>query len=217
MVDEKVLGVPEAIEYWDQRHRAKGPLQSGGDVSFDHAGNEIFYALRVGRLIDIIGDASSLAAPLRLLDAGCGKGFFSRAMASFGHRVDGIDSSVHAIEVCQEGAGSRESYAVSTLDAWAPPYLYDVVYSVDVLFHIMDDDLWAGSVANLASLVRTGGLLALADHGGDEDRLWGDYQRTRAAHRYDELLEKRGYRRDGFSPYRFRGSPAGFHVFTKVG
>lgn len=213
---DKTLALPEAIDFWDKRHQAQGELLSGGDLSFDHAGNEIFYALRIGRLIDLIGDASSVNAPKRILDAGCGKGVFSRAMASFGHQVDGIDSSEHAIELCTERAGSKEHYAVSTLDAWHPAYLYDVVYSVDVLFHIMDDSVWEDSVRNLATLVTWGGLLLLADHGGAEDHLWSKYQRTRASQRYDEVLTRYGFHREGFQVYGFRGTPAGFHIFTKV-
>lgn len=214
---EAVLGVTEAICFWDDRHQAQGELTSGGDLSFDHAGNEIFYALRIGLLIELVGDMPSLTAPRRILDAGCGKGVFGRAMGRFGHRLDGIDSSEHAIARCRAESGPRERYFVSTLDAWTAPYLYDVVYCVDVLFHIMDDAAWERSVRNLASLVSTGGLLAVVDHGGDEDRVWSKYQKTRASSRYDAVLESCGMRRTGFLSYRFRGSPAGFHTFVKVG
>ena len=129
----------------------------GGDFSSDHATNEILYALRLGRLINIVGDVSSVEAPMRILDAGCGKGFFARAMARFGHRVDGIDTSPHAIDECRRGRAADDAYAVSSLSGWAPSYLYDVVYSIDVLFHIMDDAVWESSVRNLVSLVRMGG------------------------------------------------------------
>jgi 2-polyprenyl-3-methyl-5-hydroxy-6-metoxy-1,4-benzoquinol methylase len=212
----KVFDLPEAIDYWDQRHREADVLRSGGDMSFDFAGNQMFYALRTGRLIDLIGDASSVTAPKRLLDAGCGKGYFSHQMAAFGHVVDGIDSSEHAIELCRSAATERENYAVSTLDAWRPPYLYDVVYCVDVLFHIMDNEVWEASVRNLASLVAWGGRLLLVDHGGPQDRLWSRYQRTRAGSRYDEVLTSCGFERDGFLVYGFRATPAGFHIFTRV-
>jgi 2-polyprenyl-3-methyl-5-hydroxy-6-metoxy-1,4-benzoquinol methylase len=210
------LAGPEAIEFWDQRHRAHDELLSGGDVSLDHATNELFYALRLGRLIDVIGTATASAAPWRVLDAGCGKGYFARAMARFGHRVDGIDSSAAAIEECRQQAAGSENYAVSTLADWQPPYLYDVVYSVDVLFHIMDDSAWERSLSNLAALVRLGGRLVVSDHGTDADRLWGTYQVTRAASRYGLLLVPSGFRVDGFVPYRFRDSLAGFHTFSRV-
>ncbi|WP_172860754.1 class I SAM-dependent methyltransferase [Jiangella alkaliphila] len=125
-------------------------------VGIDAGANEIFYAMRLGRLLDLVGDVSESRAPLRVLDAGCGKGWFARAMARFGHRVDGIDISQAAIEECRAQAADQDEYAVSALADWHPPYMYDVVYSVDVLFHVMDDDAWADSVRNLASLVRLG-------------------------------------------------------------
>ena len=65
---------------------------------------------------------------------------------------------------------------------------------MDVLFHVMDDQLWERSVVNLASVVRLGGLIVLAEHHADEDRTWSDYQRTRALSRYRMVLEPRGWR-----------------------
>lgn len=209
------LGVAEALAFWDRRHRTAGELRSGGDLSFDHATNEIFYALRLGRLVDIVGDVTSPAAPLRILDAGCGKGYFARGMARFGHQVDGIDASPRAIEDCRASRVADDSYAVSTLAHWCPPYLYDVVYSIDVLFHVMDDEAWEASVRNLASLVRLGGRLILVDHVTDADRVWGDYQKTRAVWRYRSLLGEMGFGNLTTVPYRFRDSLCGFHVATR--
>lgn len=210
------LSPAEAVDYWDTRHRRAGPLTSGGDLGTDHASNELFYAMRLGRLVDILGDCSDPAAPLRILDAGCGKGYFTRALAGFGHRVDGIDASEHAIETCRAVAGPRETYHRSELHLYQPAVLYDAVLSIDVLFHIMDDEQWEASVRNLATLVRWGGLLVLADHDDDEDRVWSSYQRTRSAQRYRALVEPLGLRPDAFVPYRFRHTPVGFHVWTRM-
>lgn len=216
MAEPDTLDVEEALAFWDQRHRDGGDLRSGGDMSFGDAANEVFYALRLAWLAELAGVDAAPEAPRVMLDAGCGKGYFARAMGRFGHRVDGIDASPFAIETCRELGGPNESYALSTLSEWAPPHLYDVVYCVDVVFHIMDDDAWAASVHNIASLVRLGGRLIIVDHGADEDRVWGNYQKTRARSRYDELGARHGLTRHGdFVPYRYRKSPAGFHVFCK--
>ena len=221
-----VLSSEQAAAYWDQRHRRRGSLASGGNVHFDEPTNEIFYAVRLGRLLEIVGDANATAEPLRLLDAGCGKGWFARAMARFGHGVDAIDASPAAIEACRAASaatpGASPAYAVSTLSAWSPSCLYDVVYSVDVLFHIVDDAEWAASVCGLASLVRLGGLLAVSDWDVPEPRVLGSYQVVRARSQYDELLSARGLERaplgeQGFVPDGFRGSPVGFHVFRRIG
>jgi 2-polyprenyl-3-methyl-5-hydroxy-6-metoxy-1,4-benzoquinol methylase len=206
----------ETTAYWDQRHRRFSPLSSGGVVGIDAGANEIFYAMRLGRLLDLVGDGSEVRAPLRILDAGCGKGWFARAMARFGHRVDGIDISQAAIEECRAQATGQDEYAVCPLADWRPPYLYDVVYSVDVLFHVMDDDAWAASVRNLASLVRLGGRLILSDHGNENDRTWSTYQRTRGLPRYRALIDSMGYGADHFVPYGFRNTPVGFLVFDRV-
>jgi len=211
------LGVDEAVEFWDTRHRVRGDLQSGGDLTYDHATNEIFYALRLGRLIDQMGDLSNRVTPLRVLDAGCGKGWFARAVARFGHQVDGIDSSAHAIEECRRLAVGNENYEQCLLQDWSPSYLYDVVYSIDVLFHIMDDEVWSQAVRALARAVRFGGSLLLVDHDRDEDIVWGEYQVTRATSRYVALLGGCGLEYRGFTPYRCRDNAAGFHRFIRVG
>jgi 2-polyprenyl-3-methyl-5-hydroxy-6-metoxy-1,4-benzoquinol methylase len=206
----------ETVIHWDQRHRTLDALRSGGHAGHDAASNEILYAMRLGRLLDIIGDGSEVGAPLQILDAGCGKGWFAEAMARFGHRVDGIDVSEYAIGTCREQASPMADFHVSTIADWRPPHLYDVVYSVDVLFHIMDDRLWEASVRNLAGLVRLGGLLVLAEHESDEDRTWSNYQRTRALSRYTDLLLPLGLRLDRFVPYGYRRGPTGFLVFERV-
>ena len=210
------LGVIEAISFWDERHLQHGELLSGGDLTYDHATNEAFYAMRLGRLLDVIGASASAAAPLRVLDAGCGKGWFTRALTRCGHRVDGIDSSSAAIEECRQLAAGSDRYAVCHLDAWAPDYLYDSVVAIDVLFHLMDDGAWRNSVVNLAALVRLGGLLVLADHNAEEDHLWGNYQVTRSRHGYLDAVLPLGFSYLGFRPYRFRDNAAGFHVFRRI-
>jgi len=215
MSEPEVLGVDEALKFWDRRHQVQGELRSGGDLTYDHATNEVFYALRLGRLIDILDLATAPVWQRHLLDAGCGKGFFARGMGRFGHVVDGIDGSPHAIEECRSLGGPNETYEVSTLAAWAPAHQYDAVYSVDVAFHIMDDDVWAASMRNLASLVKLGGQLLVVDHVTDADKVWQNYQKTRAYSSYDALLTGEGLSRTGFVQYGFLGSPAGFHVFTR--
>jgi SAM-dependent methyltransferase len=216
MTATTVLSASEAVSYWDKRHLAGGALHSGGDMSFDEPANHIFYALRLGLLVDIIGHQSSPDAPLFVLDAGCGKGWFSRRLAGFGHQVDAIDPSDSALAICRErGGGPR--YFESTLSGWRSRWLYDVVKATDVLFHIMDDDEWAASVRNLASLVRVGGRLIVADWGKEGDLVVSNYLVVRGRGRYLPLLAECGMRFDGWRPYRFRQNNIGYYIFTRIG
>ncbi|WDZ87817.1 class I SAM-dependent methyltransferase [Micromonospora cathayae] len=212
----ELLSAAETTAYWDDRHRREGDLRSGGDVSFDEATNEMFYVRRLGILLDLLGQHSDPVAPRYLLDAGCGKGWFSRALARFGHRVDGIDASPSALaEGRTLGGGPR--YHESTLADWHSPWPYDAVVSIDVLFHVLDEEQWQASLRNLAALVRLGGRLVVSDQGEPGRRVYGNYQVGRGPDRYRSVLSPAGFRADGWHPYRFRGSPIGFHAFTRTG
>jgi len=165
-------------------------------------------ALRLGRLLDVLGTRVEPAAPLRVLDAGCGTGWLTRALASFGHQVDGIDSDEAAVAACrgQGRADGRDRYAVSTLEAWAPANLYDtVIYSTFAAASLEpgDDSLWEASVVNLASLVRLGGRLVLADHDS-------------AKRRYVDLLGGQGLAYRRFVPFEPRDPGAGLHVLDRI-
>jgi len=211
-----LLSAEENAAFWNIRHQKVGDLRSGGHVSLDETTNQMFYMVRLGLLLDEIGHQSHPVAPLFLLDAGCGKGWFSRELAKFGHQVDGIDTSEVALAHSREqGGGPR--YFRSTISGWRSPWLYDVMTSIDVLFHILDDDAWASSVRNLASLVRMRGRLIMADWGADGDHIYGNYQVCRGRNKYLPLMRDCGMRFDGWRPYRFRRSPIGFYVFTRTG
>jgi len=208
-----LLTADEAVDYWEGRHRAQGDLRSGGDVGLDEAANQIFYYTRLGRLLEIIGDRNSLNEPLFLLDAGCGKGLFARALVKCGFEVDGIDTSPTAIEFSRANGLGR--YEVSSLADWRSPILYDVVYAVDVLFHLIDDDDWRASLDNLASLVRIGGKLVITDERNEVRRQAGNYIVHRAFTEYIDALAVRGLSLREFRPYGFRDNRIGFLVFAR--
>lgn len=206
----------EARAYWDSRHATAGSLQSGGHIRQSDAEAALLYAVRIARVADALGLTASVGYPVRLLDAGCGKGHFSRALAQFGFLVDGVDFSPSAVAYACERAGARESYAVRDLGAWAPPYLYDAVLSVDVLYHVMDDAEWERIVRNLAGLTRLGGRLLLVDHRADTDHTWSRYQRTRSVERYREVLASCGVDLRGHLPNGFPHDPSGIHCGVRV-
>lgn len=206
--------------YWNDRHRTHDDLASGGHIGLDRAGNELFYAWRLGALLTLVGDLSSPSHPLFVLDAGCGKGHFARALARCGHRVDAFDASEEAVAHARgaapghtEGGGPR--YATASLADWRSPWPYDVVLCVDVLFHVLDDTAWAAGLRNLASLVRLTGRLILTDEDAAVPRPRGDYILHRPPAAYRAELEPLGLRHTLFQPYGFRENEVGFHVFTR--
>ncbi|GAA4110067.1 hypothetical protein GCM10022415_03550 [Knoellia locipacati] len=210
------LSAAQSRAYWDKRHASASALASGGNIGFDEPTNAMLYAVRAARLVTALGPGTDPGAARRVLDAGCGKGYYTRVLSAYGHRVDGIDTSPHAIAECRSLAGPRQSYHVSALTDWSPAYLYDAIVSIDVLYHLMDDVEWEASVRHLASLVRLGGRIGLVDHDRDEDKVWRDYQKTRANGRYREVLESCGFVVLDFIRNDFHDDPSGMHLAVRV-
>lgn len=210
-----LIGRERALAYWDARHLRESALRSGGDVGLDDASNEAFYVVRLGRLLELITGAVQPSRPQYLLDAGCGKGWFSRALARCGYDVAGIDTSGNAIEFARRTGGGPD-YEVAALSSWSGTQLFDVIASIDVLFHILDDDEWEASLHNLACFTRLGGWLIVADEDGDERSQLGNYIVHRTRREYCAVLESRAFRHVDFLPYRFRHNRVGLHAFTRV-
>jgi SAM-dependent methyltransferase len=207
---------PDApLDHWDARHREQDELAAGGHPDLDRPGNELFYALRLGTLLTLIGDLHSPAAPLFVLDAGCGSGYFARALDRCGHRVDAIDASQEAIDRAR-ATGDGPRYTRARLEEWRSPWPYDIVLCVDVLFHLPDDTEWAAALRNLASLVRLTGRLIVTDADTPVPRARDGRIRHRPADGYRAALEPLGLRHTEFRPYGFRETETGFHVFTRI-
>ena len=207
------LSDDDAIRYWDDRHRTAGELRSGGHIGLSETANEIFYRIRLGKLLELIGTMNAPAEPMFVLDAGSGKGRFARELHACGFCVEGIDASEVAIAASRAAGGGR--FEVSSLADWRSPSLYDVVLSIDVLFHILTDAEWTASVSNLGSLTRLGGQLIVTDEDRAEPRPAGSYIVHRPRSAYARVLGNR-FTYEGFTPYRFRENAVGFHQFRRV-
>jgi len=213
-MESQQLSREEAIQYWDDRHRQEGDLRSGGHIGWDAPANEAFYVRRSALLLRLIGDRVGASDPVFALDAGCGKGEFARVLTRCGVIVDGIDASPEAIDFCRRQGGGR--FEVATLADFLNPFLYDVVYSIDVLFHILDDEDWSRSLVNLASLVRLAGKLLVADEGAETRRMAGNYIVHRSTAEYIDRLAPLGFAFEAFTPYDFRENAVGLLSFVRT-
>lgn len=141
-----------------------------------------------------------------VLDAGCGSGRFTWAMASMGANVTAVDQSASGVEhtrnACSE-FGDRVN--VSQHDLTKPLEVdryFDLVWSFGVLHHTGDT---YGAFRNVARLVKPGGFIFLMLYGEPEGRDHGEYvyytevERLRRAtctmsyaERYRYLIELKG-------------------------
>ena len=91
----------------------------------------------------------------RALDAGCGSGRHTQALAGRFDEVIGVDISAALIDIARHHSGPRVRYVVSDLMAFADPDGFDLVFSSTTLHHVQDLD------AATTKIKRAGGEIVL--------------------------------------------------------
>jgi SAM-dependent methyltransferase len=104
-------------------------------------------------------ESQRLGRPLRIFDAGCGTGRLSQLLSAQGHRVAGCDTSDEALRLCRlRGVSGVYQADLNTIEL--EPAAYDVITSIDVLYHagVVDD---VAVMERLRSGLKPGGMLIL--------------------------------------------------------
>jgi 2-polyprenyl-3-methyl-5-hydroxy-6-metoxy-1,4-benzoquinol methylase len=204
----------DPIRFWDQRHGDLDAWRSGGDRGLSAEENYEFYAFRLGRIIELVRRHSGSDRGQHVLDAGCGRGHMTEWLSKCGHAVTGVDSSQSAVDWAITTYGPK--FEVASLDGFRPRSLFDVVLCLDVLFHILDDDVWRASLGNLTRAAHAESTLIVTDALRPERFVLGNYIVHRALGEYDELLASRGFKRVELQPYAFGSNPNQFAVYRRA-
>jgi 2-polyprenyl-3-methyl-5-hydroxy-6-metoxy-1,4-benzoquinol methylase len=151
--------------YWNERHNRFGTgLVGVGTIALREDQNTAEYNLKWRQLESALQPLRD-SAKVSLLDAGCGNGYFSGRALALGFDVEGVDFSREAIAVARsQHPDSDFRWHIAALHEFDPGKRYDVVMSIDVLFHIVDDSLWKLTVDNLARLTLPTGALVIQEH-----------------------------------------------------
>ncbi len=114
------------------------------------------YCQRVKNVGRFMGEV----AGLRVLDLGCGVGFFGGIAQQRGARVTGLDFSAVALQMCQK---RQPGMAVLRGDATRLPFAsaaFDVVLLNDIIEHLAED-LGRAMLAEVFRVLRPGGRLVV--------------------------------------------------------
>jgi len=144
-------------------------------------------------------------APLHVLDAGSGFGQYDHYMSSVGKNwtITGVDVKDEQIEDCNAffskiGRGERVQFEVADLTKFIRIEQYDLILSVDVMEHILEDEL---VFSNFYQSMKKGGTLLVStpsdqggsdsDHHHEEDGVHGFIdEHVRDGYNADDIREK---------------------------
>jgi SAM-dependent methyltransferase len=110
-------------------------------------------------LTTIQSESKRLGRTLEIFDAGCGTGRLCQLLAEQGHNVSGCDASEEAIQLSRQ-RGISDVYQADLNALELEPVTFDVITSIDVLYHacIIDD---VAIMRRLLNGLKPGGLLIM--------------------------------------------------------
>jgi SAM-dependent methyltransferase len=149
--------------YWTARHDAlKGSIRSVGHLGMTEAQNLVDYAANASHVRTALLAKFPQPRGRALFDAGCGTGLVSAICADLGFQVTGADFSETAVSQARSRVPGG-SFIVQPFDQvrLAP---VDAILCLDVLFHIVDDDVWRRGLEALARNLKPGGRLLVLEH-----------------------------------------------------
>jgi SAM-dependent methyltransferase len=185
--------------YWRDRHDDhKGRLVAVGIDTISERANQQVYRQLVQRYERLL-DRLDLPKGTTALDAGSGVGSFTRLLHGRGFEVTALDISQTALD----GIDLPIAKVCSPIaKAGFGEQSFEYVHSFDVLYHIMDDDEWAASLAAVGSW--SSRFVVLHERFSRVDQWYpSKIMKMRSRQRSAEILRRAGFREAMSTPTYF--------------
>jgi 2-polyprenyl-3-methyl-5-hydroxy-6-metoxy-1,4-benzoquinol methylase len=143
-------------EEWSRAYRA------GSTDDRPRGANDVVLGERLRLALELTADRATGAC---VLDAGCGAGPLTVALAERGHRVTAVDLSPQMVELCRSAVaargvrGSVELACGDVLEMGLEPASFDVVYALGFLQYQEDE---VAALRGLGALLAPGGRLVVS-------------------------------------------------------
>ena len=185
-------------DFWERRLSEHFDLRGSGETGLSLAYNRACYALRRSVLDRALAEVGMDPSGKRVLDVGCGTGFFTEYYLKRGALVTGLDIASASIERLR-ARFPEARFTLADVSEASLGERYDVVNAFDVLYHITDEERWRAAVRNLAAAVAPGGVLLVTDLFSRLGRL-AEHNQVRPLEVYRDLLSAAGLEIAGLHP-----------------
>lgn len=149
--------------YWESRHqRNRDSLASVGHICLSEAENEADYVEKIQHVLAALVSALGNLRGKCILDAGCGIGMLTKALVDEGAEVCAVDLSGSALSAARRRAPTAR-FACTPLEVLSYDRAFDAVVSMDVLFHVIDDEKWRRTLSQFAAAIKAGGVILIQE------------------------------------------------------
>ena len=173
-----------SANYWDDRVDSHGHTGWSSPLIFGYD-----QALRLAAIRDAVTRIAPNAG--RIVDYGCGTGDFTRMLAEIADEVVGFDISSRALARARdETRVTNVLYTERSTELFCVPA--DIILSVTVLQHIVDDAVLREVLRTFSDGVTDGGFIVLLESFADNDREYG-YIRLRTLNNFLRMCADAGF------------------------
>ncbi len=185
-------------EFWEQRLSDQFDLRGTGETGLTLAYNRACYVLRGEVLSAALARAGMQPRGHRVLDVGCGTGFWTQFYAGQGAHYTGVDIAQVSVDRLAERFPEQRFVRIDVADG-VPGGPYDIVNVFDVLYHVTDDARWEAALRTLAGALAPGGVLLVTDAFSDRGAL-AEHNVMRPLANYLAVLGDAGLVREQLRP-----------------
>lgn len=181
-------------EYWQKRLTYNYNLRGVGHIGFNQFYNSWLYRKKRNALRKFFHGQDLRGK--KVLDIGCGTGFFTEWYLLRGAVVIGMDIAPVAIEkLSKKFPQVYFSLADISSSLYSPIESYDIINIWDVIYHIVDDDGYDIALKNIARSSKKETLLLMTDQfGSPVDCHTAFHVKFRCLRTHEKKLSQIGFR-----------------------
>jgi SAM-dependent methyltransferase len=187
-------------DYWSERLAGQYDLRGTGHLSYSRGYNEWLYRAKRRALRRALRGVPEGATAL---DLGSGTGWVVEQLLAAGLKVEGCDIAELAVKQLSERF-PQAAFFQTTLGSEPlprPDASFDVVTCLDVTYHVTDDAAWQAALAEVARVLRPGGMFIASDGLGATDRMPDSHVRFRSLKRWRTAAAAAGLQEQRIDPY----------------
>ena len=189
-----------SVSYWESLHSVRnGGLSAVGYPELGEGFNRSTYRMRLQALERLLRRGSAWPVE-KLLEGGVGVGAYAPLWQSAGVRNwTGLDISGTAIERLRQTFPTHHFYMAdlgdrAAMDSVLKDSQFPLVTAIDVLYHIVNDNVFVDALEGIALRVQLGGCLIVSDIFSIRDSLTASHVKRRSVASYERILNPLGLR-----------------------